>query len=291
TVTTVPGRPVRLGWQRVLFLSAVLSAFALIGLNGLLLVQSGWFSGILNQNVVSGAASHFKALDHRIHDITFGLLYGTGAVGLLTQLRSPRANVGGLFTALIPWAALGLIFPLTNYWEPFGTDFQLYATAVYGGFTLSAVLLHPAGRDLLRSFERAAVNRAMLGMMGAAAVPLLVFTAANVSRQREVASGDIHWQLGHYGFMAALGLTILAVGVVASLRPAGWRVSAWVAGPLPAVLGFLSLAYRDQKSSLGVGWALLSIAWDVAFVAVAERSKAGEDHPVRTPSAAMTPGS
>ncbi len=99
----------------------------------------------------------------------------------------------------------------------------------------------------------------------------------------KLASGDVHWQLGHYGFMAALGLTILAVGVVASLRPAGWRISAWVAGLLPAGLGFLSLAYRDQESSLGVGWALLSIIWGMAFIAVAESPP-----PARTTLAALS---
>lgn len=281
TTTTVPGRPVRLGWQRLVFSTAVLFTFALVALNGLLLVRSEWFSGILNQSVVASAAAHFKALDHRVHDVTFGLLYGTGVVGLLTQLRSPKTNVAGLLTALVPWAALGLIFPLTNYWTPFGTDFQLYATAVYGGFTLSAVLLHPSGRDLLRSFERLQADRTMLALVGVAAVPLLAFTAVNIGNQREIASGDIHWQLGHYGFMAALGLTILAVALVASLRPVGWQVSAWVAGLLPAVLGLLSLVYREQASSLAPAWALAAIVWGAAFIAVAARSRAGGGAPVQ----------
>ncbi len=217
-----------------MFSTSVLFTLALVALNGLLLGRSEWFSRILNESAVSAAASHFKSLDHR-HT----------------------------------WAALGLIFPLANYWAPFATDFQLYATAVYGGFTLSAVLLHPSGRQLLRSFERSQADRTMLVLVGVAAVPLLAFTAVNIGNQREIASGDVHWPLGHYGFM------------VASLRPVGWRVSAWVASLLPAVLGLLSLVYREQASSLAAGWGLAAIVWGAAFIAAAARSRAGGGAPVQ----------
>ncbi len=276
TTTTVPARPRRFDWQRLVFLLTVVMALTLLGLNGLLLLQSDWFSGIFNQNLVAGAASHFKTLNHRIHDVSFGLLYGTGAVGLLTQLRSPRANVTGMFTAMVPWAALGLVYPLTKYWVPFGTTFQLSVTAIFGGLTLSAVLLHPAGRDLRRSFQLSQMNPVMVGLLVVAALPLFVFTTTNISLQREIATGDIHWQLGHFGFMAALSLTIIAVGAVACLQPLGWRISAWVAGLLPAMLGALSLVYRDQSSSLGAGWSLAAIVWGGAFVASAERVRTGQ---------------
>lgn len=258
------------GWQRVVFSVAVSASLALLGLNGLLVVRASLFDGILNSGAVAGAASHFGSLDHRIHDVTFGLLYGPGIVGLAVQLRSPRRNVAAQVMALVPWAALGLVFLLTNYWLPFGTKFQMYATAAYGGLTLSALLLHPAGRNLLGALRPSRACRPMLSLVAGAAVPLLGFAAVNVGVQRQVARGDIHWQVGHYGFMAAIGITIVAVGVLSSLRPTGWRLSAWVAGGLAGLLGVLSLVYPESVSSFSPPWALAAIAWGAGFVAVAE---------------------
>ncbi len=259
------------GGQRAVFVVAVLASLALLGLNGLLVVRPSLFDGILNPNVVAGAASHFGSLDHRVHDVTFGLLYGPGIVGLAAQLRSPRRSVAAQVMALAPWAALGVVFLLTNYWLPFGTKFQMYATAVYGGLTLSALLLHPAGRDLLAALRPSRACRPMLLMVAVAAAPLLGFAAVNVAVQRQVARGDIHWQVGHYGFMAAIGITIVAVGVLAGLRPPGWRLSAWTAGGLAALLGALSLVYPESVSSLSPAWSLAAIAWGAGFVAVGEK--------------------
>jgi hypothetical protein len=73
--------------------------------------------------------------------------------------------------------------------------------------------------------------------------------------------------------MAALAFTVIGVGLVASLRPDGWRLTTWVAGLLPAVLGVWSLLFPDVSSSLGLGWALAAIAWGAVFVAAAERTK------------------
>jgi hypothetical protein len=248
-----PPRPARLESQRIVFTLALLLILALLGLNGLLLWQPDVYDGILNPNITGAAAAHFTSLDHRMHDLAFTLLVTTGAVGLLAQLRSPRRNVAAQIMALIPWLSMAATFPLTNYWTPPGTAFPLYATAVYGGFTLSAVLLHPTGRDLVTSFRAARASRGMLALVAIAIGPLLALAWNNVSQQREEATGDAHWIMGHYGFVAALSLTILGAGVVASLRPTGWRLTAWVAGLLPALLGVLSLWYPDADSSLHPG--------------------------------------
>src|SRR5438309_484361 len=79
-------------------------------------------------------------------------------------------------------------------------------------------------------------------------VPLLAYAVASAGQQRAVA--DEHAALGHYGFMAAFALTVVAVGLLASLRPDGWWLPAWVAGLLPALLGLLSLAAPDVESGL-----------------------------------------
>jgi hypothetical protein len=162
--------------------------------------------------------------------------------------------------ALVPWIALLLTFSITNRW--------VFAPApVFAALTLGATVLHPAGRDLFRSFSVARVNWVMLALVIMAAVPLLAFAVANLRLQMSVAND--HAALGHYGFMAAFSLTVIAVAVIASLRPVGWKLSAWTAGLLPALLGITSLIYPNIDSSLDRGWSMAAIVWSVALVAAA----------------------
>lgn len=72
--------------------------------------------------------------------------------------------------------------------------------------------------------------------------------------------------------MAALAYTIIGVGLLASLRPVGWRFPALVAALLAAVLGGTSLIYPDAASSLDTGWALAAIGWATAFAGLAVRT-------------------
>ncbi|MGH8913491.1 MAG: hypothetical protein ACRDZM_03145, partial [Acidimicrobiia bacterium] len=62
------------------------------------------------------------------------------------------------------------------------------------------------------------------------------------------------------------------VGLLASLQPIGWRLTAWVAGLLPALLGVTSLVY-PVTSSLSLPWAIAAMAWGIAFVAMAEGTR------------------
>src|SRR6266508_4190878 len=137
--------------------------------------------------------------------------------------------------------------------------------------TLLAAILHPTWRGFFRSFCAARVNWLLLALIGIAAAPLLAFASTNIRLQGTVP--DEHAQLGHYGFMAAFGFTVLGVGLLASLRPDGWRLTAWVAGFLSVLLGLASLTYPEVSSSLGLGWALGAIAWGAVFVAAAELTK------------------
>jgi hypothetical protein len=111
----------------------------------------------------------------------------------------------------------------------------------------------------------------MLALVGIAAVPLLALASTNIRLQGSVTS--YHAFLGHYAFLAAFGFTVIGVGVLASLRSDGWRLTAWVAGLLPALVGVWSVLFPDADSSFGLGWALAAIAWGAVFVAVAERTK------------------
>jgi hypothetical protein len=240
--------------RRAAFTAVVLLTLGLAGLFasmvGLMNVQPG-FMGM----------SHFSEEHHRVHDVTFSLLNGTVVVGMLAQLRRPTRNVAGQVTALIPFAALLLAAALTNGWVLSPPWLALGAT------TVLATTLHPAG-DPLRWFSGARADRVMLALVGAAAIPLLAFAWTNIGLQR--AGPTDHALAGHYGYMAAFSFAVIAVALLASVRPAGWRPVAWVAGALPVVLGIVSLIYPTADSRLDGVWAAIAIGWGIAFVTGAE---------------------
>jgi hypothetical protein len=238
-----------------LFVLVTLGLFALLGV-------------VLVQGEVIGSHSHFREYHHSVHDLTFAFLFGTAAVGMVAQLVAPLKNVAGQLMALIPWLALAVVFPLTEYWSAHASGFVMIATALFGALTLNAAIFHPAGRDLFGSFSVARAHRVMLALVAVAAVPLLAFAHANIGLQRGPA--DDHVDLGHYGFMSAFSFTVIGVGFLASLRPDGWRLTAWVGGLLPVLLGSASIVLPDVASSLSPVWALAAIAWGFAFVVTAE---------------------
>ena len=246
--------------QSPVFALVVLLTLGLYGLIGVVLVRPDLIGGFLGHETAGHVMGHFRFPHHRVHDLTFGFIVGTGVVGLFAQLRTPSRHVAGQLMALIPWVALLLAFVLAP---------------LLGALTLVAAMLHPARRDYLPSLRAEGVNRVMLALVVIAAVPLLALASTHVGLQRALTSD--HAALGHYGFMAAFSFTVIGVGLLACLRPTGWRLTAWVAGALPALLGLASLAYPNVDSRLGPGWALAAIAWGAGFVAAAERTRDAQD--------------
>jgi hypothetical protein len=234
-----------------------LGAAGLVGLMTFIMILQPGFMGM----------AHFGEVHHRVHDLTFGFLMSTGVVGILAQRRRPSKNVAGQLMALIPWVGLLLAAVLS-------TEAVVILSAesvLVAGLTVITALLHPARGVFFRSFSVTRVNWVMLVLVVIAAVPLIRFAAANIELQGTI--NDDHAAMRHYGFMAAFGFTVLGVGLLASLRPIGWRVTAWVAGFLPALLGVASVVYPDVTSSLGLVWALAAIAWGLVFIAAAEFSR------------------
>lgn len=249
------------------FALAVLVTLVAAGFNGLMV-----FLMMLEVDLPGafGQMTHFQEPGHRVHDLTFGFLFVPAVVGILAQLRRPAKNIAGMLMALVPSVGLLLTLLLTLVLTN-NTRVLQPPWVTVGAAALIAMSLHPAGRDFFRSFRVSRVNWVMSGLVIVAAVPLLVFASTNIGLQGTVV--DDHAAAGHYGFMAAFGFTVIGVGVLASLRADGWRITAWVAGLLPALLGVSSLVYPDVTSSLGPIWALAAIAWGAAFVAAAELTK------------------
>lgn len=253
-------------WRRRVFWVGVVVTLALAGSFGLMVVA------MQLQPAFMGMA-HFTEHHHRIHDLTFSLLLGAAVVGMLAQLRTPAKQVAGQLMALIPFAALLLAVALTNTWvlsPPW---------VLVGASTVLALMFHPAG-DPLRSFDVSRVDRLMLALVVTAALPLLAFAWTNIGLQR--AGPTDHALLGHYGYMAALSFTVIGVGVLSSARPDGWRLTAWVAGVLPIVLGLASMVFPDVDGSLSPIWAVAAIAWGVVYIGAVEIRR-------RTPNAGTEP--
>jgi hypothetical protein len=245
------------------FATALLITLALAGLIGLMVFLMQLQPGFMGM-------AHGTEPEHRTHDLMYGLLFTTAVVGILAQLRRPSRNVAGMLMALIPWVALLLSAVLST--DP-GVILSTERLLVAVG-TVIAALLHPAERTFFRSFSIARINWVMLALVGIAAVPLIAFAATNIGLQRTVT--DEHAAMGHYGFMSAFSFTAIGVGLLASLRSDGWRLTAWVAGLLPALFGVTSVMYPDAFSSLSLPWSLAAIAGGVAFVATAELTKDAE---------------
>jgi hypothetical protein len=162
--------------------------------------------------------------------------------------------------ALIPWVALLLAAVLSDAFIAVVLSNPSRLAIVV---TLFTALLHPSGRTFFSSVRLPRINWNLLGLVAVAAVPLLAFAATNIQLQATVL--DEHAGMGHYGFMAAFAFTVVGIGLLASLRPEGWRLAAWIAGVLPALLGL--------TSSLDLIWAVAAIAWGAAFIVATEVSK------------------
>lgn len=245
-----------------------------------------------------------------IHELVFALIIGTAAVGLLSQLWKSKENFAGQLVALIAWVAMILTAALTNNWVPQ----PLFI--IFGGLTLLATILHPAGRGLFNWFSAAQANRVLLTLVIVAAVPLLALAFTNIGLQiadgggtgffghnppafhgggsatnqelsqnqplddmvtsDEAVHDQKHLAEGHYRNIAVLSFIIILIGVLASFRPSGWRLAAWVAGFLPILLGLASVVLPDAESSLGLAWSLAAIAWGIIFITTAEKIKRQE---------------
>lgn len=231
--------------------------------------------GLITVDIIDLGMSHFGQAAHRTHDVTYGLLFTTLVVGMLAQLRHPTRNPAGVVMALIPPGTLALAGMLAG---DFDTVVERNPLRYAAWIAAIAVLLHPAGLALVRSLSPTRVDRRMLGLVVLAAVPLLASASTALQLQRTIT--DEHELMGHYGFMAAFSYTVIGLGVLASLRPTGWRLLAWLTGLLPAALGVTSLLYPDAASSLTAGWALAAMGWGVVFVAVAARTSEAVSVPV-----------
>lgn len=198
---------------------------------------------------------------HHLHDLALVTMLWTVVLGLLVQLHEPERQVAGIQQAVLVNVVITGANVLTGFIFP--------PALILGGLLLVAFALHPAGRDVLRVRTAGSVSPVLVGLVVLAGIPFAVYAADQFALQ---ASGDVHAQLDHYADMVTSSLLVLLLGLLASLKPVGWRVSLWSAAGLAGVLGATSILHPTLASGVGPSWGGLALLWAAGFVAAGEVS-------------------
>ena len=201
---------------------------------------------------------------HQLHVMGIATVVSVFLLGLFAQAYKPTKRVAAM------WGAFLVILAVTagTLWYGVGRPEEVVPFFLVTGIALVA---HPAGRTLLRRGD--SYSPALLALVAVAAVPLLAFVATQLSLT--TSATDPHALDGHYVMMVGLAIAPLAYGAFAALGFTGWRLAAWLAALPMAYYGLMSISFPMQVGSTGLLWGSLAILWAIAFVVIAEYSRAG----------------
>jgi hypothetical protein len=231
----------------------------------------GAFGGLFGAGIVVGWFDTTEGGIHRVHDIGFGVLAGVFVtVGFLSQLRNPEGQVSARYQ-IVAVGVAALIAGLIAS-DP-GTGLFFFLIPIVALAILLAV--HPAGTTLMKGQRSPRPVLATLAVAGA--IPLTWFALTAARLQRTGFPSDPHVKQSHWTIMASMALAIVLVGLLASMRLPGWRVSAWCAGAGASLYGLASVVFATfpgtsvpYPGSEGATWGLVAIAGGLVFIAAAE---------------------
>jgi hypothetical protein len=222
---------------------------------------------------------------HELHWFTIGVFTWVVVLAILVNVRRAATQVGAAWTyGLGSVLVFGLVLALADL--PPEIAPILMGALVVGA---AAFLLHPASiRAKITPVERS--SPLLWGLVVLAAIPLVVYAAGQLQIHHGSGPGDEHFEFGHWVVMAVYGFYAPLLAAVAASKVAGWRFPLWAAGLMVAALGVASLG-MTAVSQLRTTWAVLAIAWGVAFIAAGERearlARAGTGN--RRPAEATAP--
>jgi hypothetical protein len=225
---------------------------------------------------------------HRVHEICFGMAFVLSLAGLVMLLRRPDRKVAQMYqVAITLWLLAAAYVIVDRAFDPIVLFFVVIPALL--------VFLHP-GRGLL-IHPPISLKRALAALAIAGAIPFLAFATRELSTGleasriapealesipdnaseeefdqalREATDSREEFQVarhyGHWSAMGAFALSIAALAGIAALGIPGWRLPAWSSGLAAIGYGVVSLAFPEDASAALPVWALLSIAWGVAFV-------------------------
>lgn len=245
---------------------AWLTSLEVVLLLGVGLLEVG-FMWLPDATVVSmfddvGAAE----LVHRGHFNSIGIVAWALVPAVLVQLRRPEQRVAAMLQAVGIVLAGAVLYGLSGSL----TDWLLEEVTLLVPVLLLAVL-HPRARDLVR---RPRLDRRMTSVVALAAVPWLMFAAAQAQTQWRDVAGDPHAQMEHWATSALMAVVIVLTGLIGSTDHPGWRLPAWIAALASIDYGLHSLAFPDVASNASTPWAIAAIVWGCAYAAaVVHRSR------------------
>lgn len=225
------------------------------------------FVGLTLLTLAVWAADPESAETNPVVDVGFFALGGLiVAVGFGSQVRSPERHAAGLEQALVGLIALSTAGALGGRVEPFWLGLALVL------LTLLTMILHPARADLALRPRRVYPPLAALGL--AAALPAAVYAIGMLGLAAAAGPSCFAGQCARgdrYAEMAALAAAIVLVTLLASTRPAGWRLSTRSAGAGVALVGAASMILQDVPGSLGLAGGAVAAAWGLLVVVAGER--------------------
>lgn len=237
--------------------SRVVWAATLTGVLGVL------FTALTAITVTLWATDPTYTQTNPVVDLAFFALGGVLiTTGFASQTRTPA--IAGLQQAVLALVALSVAGWLGGRVEPLVGPLVLLAA------TAPLVMLHPDRRRLLAPGPGA--SRPLVAMTGAAAVPAALYAADMLARARAAGPSCFLGQCvqgDRYAEAAALALAVVLIALLASMRTPGWLLPAWSAGSAAVVLGAASLLWPSELGAVSGAWAVATLVWGGAFVAVA----------------------
>jgi len=203
---------------------------------------------------------------HRVHHTGSTIFIGIIVVGLLAQLRAPEHNVAAFQQVVAGILAILSANLIVGDPDNYGGNVGIIdpAILIFLVPVIVLVVLHPARARL---FHRGlGMSHALVGIALVAAIPLAIYGVEQALAQRNSwpPTADPHHP--KWWMMATLAFGISFVGLLASLRTAGWHIAGWSAGMAAVLFGLISMLYPEQASSVGRMWGSISVLGGAAFI-------------------------
>jgi len=201
-------------------------------------------------------------ISHRVHEVTFGLMFTMILVGVAAQIRSPQRHIAGIQQALTAIVVFVAVVAASTGWE--------WTALIYIGPVVVIVILHPAREEVFRL--RLRFDRQMVILMLLITLPMIMVFGDEFSK----AVNEVRGHQAHWGGTAAFVLTMLVVGYMSSTRQPGWYVSGWTVAFAAIIFGAASAVFRFDASARPDLTAIMLIIWGVLVATNTERGRARE---------------
>jgi hypothetical protein len=223
------------------------------------------FAGLITALTLLETVNHLiedSVSPHHIHSLAHALVGIAIVVGVGSQLWRPAEHIVGIHQLAVLALANAAADALSARFG--GVEVILIV------FVAVLAPLHPARRELLRLGP---VRFRTLTFASVASIPLVIFALGQAALQRS-GFDPAHANLGHWSWMAGLGLAIGLLAVLAAIVPTGRRLPGYAAAAMMIAFGAGSLIFAAEPSAIPTVWALVGIIASLAFVAVIETDRA-----------------